>query len=93
LLKRNGVNVDKVYTSESLMCYKPSEQFYKIILNENSLINDEVLFVGDSLIDDVFGPSKINIKTCWLNRNKYAKRTITPDCEIHSLIELTHIIK
>ncbi len=92
VMQKNGVKVDKVYTSENLRCYKPSKQFYKTIINENRLLCDEVLFVGDSLTDDVFGPQKAGIKACWLNRNGKAGTTITPDYEIESLAELMQIV-
>ena len=29
----------------------------------------EVLFVGDSITDDILGPKTIGIKTVWLDRN------------------------
>ncbi len=93
VMKNNGVAADKIYTSESLMCYKPSKRFYETIVNENGLHYDEVLFVGDSLIDDVFGPQQVNIKTCWLNRTGNTSKTIVPDYEIHGLTELTRIIR
>ncbi len=92
VMKNNGITVDKIYTSENLRCYKPSAEFYNAIVNENGLLYNEVLFVGDSLTDDVLGPQNVNIKTCWLNREEKPRTEITPDYEIQSLMELTHII-
>lgn len=49
----------------------------------------EVLFVGDSLIDDVLGPQKLGIKTCWLNRkNLKIDHEIRPDFIVNNLNEL-----
>lgn len=92
VMQKNGITVDKIYTSESLRCYKPSAEFYNAIIKENGLLYNEVLFVGDSLTDDVLGPQNVNIKTCWLNREEKPRTEITPDYEIQSLMELTHII-
>lgn len=68
-MKKHRLAVDKVYTSENLKCYKPAPGFYNQILLENHLDAGEVLFVGDSLRDDVYGPQAAGIKAVWLNRN------------------------
>lgn len=70
VMQKNNITVHKVYTSENLKCYKPVGSFYTQILEENGLTPQEVLFVGDSLTDDVLGPKAIGIKTVWLDRNR-----------------------
>jgi len=60
---------------------------------DNGLRHDEVLFVGDNLVDDVLGPQQVNMKTCWLNRNRKPRTAITPDYEIQSLAELIQIFE
>ena len=70
VMQKNRIQVHKVYTSENLKCYKPSDQFYRQILDDNGLKPCDVLFVGDSVTDDVLGPKAIGIKTVWLDRNK-----------------------
>ena len=88
-LKNNDINIKNVFTSESLQIYKPKKAFYKRILDEIGADADEVLFVGDSLIDDVFGPQQFGIKTCWVNRkNINSDDKIKPDYTIYNLGEL-----
>ena len=69
VMHKNGIAVHKVYTSENLKCYKPAAQFFMKILDDNGLSPDEVLFVGDSITDDILGPKMIGMKTVWLDRN------------------------
>ena len=69
VMQKNDITVHKVYTSENLKCYKPAPRFYVQILEENGLFPQEVLFVGDSLTDDVLGPKAVGIKTVWLDRS------------------------
>lgn len=69
VMKRNGIRVHKVYTSENLKCYKPSPLFFEKILAENDLLPQKVLFVGDSITDDILGPKALNIKTVWVDRD------------------------
>lgn len=68
-MSKNDISVHKVYTSENLRCYKPNPAFYLSILKRNDLMAEEVLFVGDSVTDDILGPKSIGIKTAWIDRN------------------------
>lgn len=72
ILEDKNVNIKNIFTSESMQIYKPKPEFYKKILDKMRAGINEVLFVGDSLIDDVLGPQKLGIKTCWINRKKYS---------------------
>lgn len=82
---RNSLWVDYIYTSEDLRVYKPNERFYRLILEDLGLAPSEVLFCGDSLIDDVFGPQQLGIKACHINRRNEKSQTISPDYELNSL--------
>lgn len=92
-LERNGLSVKRIYTSESLQTYKPKREFYTAILEDMNLPPCEVLFVGDSLIDDVFGPSRVGIKTCHVNRKNTRYTDVMPDISVSSLAELPDAIK
>ena len=69
VMQNNNVTVHKVYTSENLKCYKPSGHFFTQILDDCALSANEVLFVGDSVTDDIMGPKAIGIKTVWIDRD------------------------
>ena len=69
VMQKNNISVHKVYTSENLKCYKPADQFFKKILDDNGLSANDVLFVGDSITDDIMGPKAIGMKTVWIDRN------------------------
>lgn len=91
-IKSNGLNIEKIYTSESLRVYKPRREFYETILADLNVKADETLFVGDSLIDDVSGPQKTGIRACWINRKGGTAEDIGPDFEIMDLRELFDIL-
>ena len=92
-IKRNNLKIEKVFTSESLRVYKPRKEFYDKILEELKVSANEALFVGDSLIDDVAGPQKAGLLTCWINRKGGMEGDICPNYEIKDLRELFDIIK
>ena len=69
VMRKNNITADKVYTSEDLRCYKPDRRFFDAVLADNDLPPQELLFVGDSVSDDVLGPKALGIKTVWIDRN------------------------
>lgn len=87
-LKNNDINIENVFTSESMQVYKPKSEFYLKILKALDADPDEVLFVGDSLIDDVIGPQNVGLKTCWINRKNADLGNVNPNYVVNSLTEL-----
>ncbi|RKJ40606.1 HAD family hydrolase [Acutalibacter sp. 1XD8-33] len=94
-LSRSGLEIPHVYTSESLGVYKPYPAFYEKILQGIGLSAAQVLFVGDSLLDDVAGPRRVGMKTCWVNRRrqKVPPSGEVPDFEVPSLTGLLNILR
>ena len=92
-LNRSGIVVDHIFTSEGLQVYKPQKVFYERILTELSLLPQEVLFVGDSLTDDIFGPKQVGMKTCWVNRKGPAAPVPPPDYVVPDLTGLPVILE
>lgn len=88
-MKINDISIDYIYTSESLMLYKPDVRFYKAILNDLRITAEDALFVGDSIIDDIIVPKQLGMKTCWINRKQFYNDTnINPDMVVSNLNEL-----
>ena len=92
-IKNNSINIDNIYTSEKLRVYKPRCEFYQFILDDLNISPQEMLFVGDSLIDDIWGPQQLNITTCWINRtNRNLRSSIQPDYTITHLDDLISML-
>ena len=93
-LKDNHLDIDQVYTSERIQKYKPSKDFYKYILNKEKVKAEETIFIGDSLIDDIQGPSLLYMSTILIDRfYNYKEGKIKPDYVIHHLNEILDIVK
>lgn len=91
VMEKNHITVHKVYTSENLKCYKPNPQFYQSILADAHLSPNDVLFVGDSIAEDISGPKALGIQTVWMDRqhtlaNHGQDHTITTLDELLSII-------
>lgn len=91
-LARSGITVDHVFTSEDLRVYKPQPVFYEKILAALSLQPEEVLFAGDSLTDDVYGPGQAGMKTCWVNRKGQPAPVPLPDYVVADLNGVAEIL-
>ena len=83
-MERNQLFVDK-----NLEAYLADLQS---IINDLHIAATDVIFIGDSLIDDVYGPQSVGMKTCWINRKGQKNASIKPDYEISDLKELYNII-
>lgn len=91
VMRKSNITVHKVYTSENLKCYKPTKRFFTHILEENGLSPQEVLFVGDSVTDDILGPKAASMKTVWIDRNELGGE-FGQDFRIVDLKELLDIV-
>lgn len=92
-LARSGITVDQIFTSEDLRVYKPQKAFYEAILSALTLPPEEVLFVGDSLTDDIYGPRQVGMKTCWVNRKGQPAPVSPPDYEVADLRGVPELLK
>ena len=83
-----------VFISEELGAQKPSTMFFEKALKAMGNPNkNECLILGDSLSGDILGGKNIGIDTCFVNlRNIKNETDITPNYEIHSLLELKEML-
>ncbi|WP_064093294.1 HAD family hydrolase [Rossellomorea aquimaris] len=71
---------------------KPETEMFQQALESISLQNDEVIMVGDNLMTDILGASRMGIKTVWVNRENKKLDKVIPDYEISQLRELLPLI-
>jgi 2-haloalkanoic acid dehalogenase type II len=91
-LKRNGIAVDEVITSEMLKLYKPHKRFYGKVLAKIGKKAEECTHIGDNLENDCNIPKSIGMKTIWVNRRK-KEPSSEPDFTVADLSEIDDIIK
>ncbi len=95
ILARNGLRFDAVVTSESARSYKPRPRIFEMALEALHVGPEQVLHVGDSLLADVEGASRLGMRTAWVNRSRLRRgRTDpTPDFEVESLAPVPGIVR
>lgn len=94
-MRYNNLSVDEVYTSERIRKYKPAEDFYQYILRCEACKNEEAVFIGDSLVDDVLGSQKVGLTTVWVNRKNQISlsETIKPDYVVNRIDEMKFFLQ
>ena len=46
---------------------KPDAKIYKTLLDRHNVAAEQVVHIGDNLIDDIYGANQVGIKTIWIN--------------------------
>src|SRR3989454_3613204 len=95
ILERNGLRFDAVVTSESAQTYKPRPRIFEAALESLRVRPSDVIHVGDSLVADVEGASRLGMRTVWVNRAALRRGPAdpTPDAEARDLNELPAIVE
>jgi len=71
---------------------KPDPSIFQHALDKMGLGKDEAIMVGDNLMTDILGASRIGMKSVWINRHNKERNEVLPDYEIKHLEELFPIL-
>ncbi len=94
-LQRLGIKdyFDYVITSSKHGLKKPHAPIFEDTLKALGVTEAESAFVGNSLREDVVGPSMVGMKTVYLGRKNETMPGVRPDATIKSLAELNDVLK
>lgn len=83
---------DFVLTSASCYYRKPHARAFEISLARWNITPNECVMIGDSLVADIYGAKKLNMKTIWLTRRAQFQaddmQRFKPDFSMRALTEL-----
>ena len=85
---------DRIIISGAFGIGKPDPSIFDHVLNETGCSADEALMIGDNLLTDILGSSRVGMRSVWINREGNPEHpTIQPTFEIENLQELLPILE
>ena len=95
LIERMGWKFDATLSSEGAKAYKPLPETFHRILEMLGAGSEECIYVGDTLLDDVFGSKGVGMRSVWINRTGavHDPNMPMPDYEISSLDQLSGLLR
>ncbi|MBU9712150.1 HAD family hydrolase [Evansella tamaricis] len=83
---------DQIVISGAFGRGKPDPSIFEHALSLVSLHKHEVIMVGDNLMTDILGASRVGIRSVWINRHNKERNEVEPTYEIQHLEELFPIL-
>lgn len=83
---------DQIVISGAFGRGKPDPSIFEHALELMGLQKDEVIMVGDNLMTDILGASRVGITSVWINRHDKERNEVIPSYEIKHLEELYPIL-
>lgn len=81
---------DEIFISSEVGFSKPDRRIFEYAMKKLAISNDEIIHIGDSLVSDVLGAKRANIKAIHLNKNN--KRCNDNHLDIHGLEEVLNFL-
>jgi ribonucleotide monophosphatase NagD (HAD superfamily) len=82
---------------KAIILGKPNKEFFKAALDDLGCLPNDVVMVGDDLINDIGGAQSLGIKSVLVKTGKYRKKLleksdIVPDAIMDSIAELAILL-
>ncbi|ARK30691.1 HAD family hydrolase [Halalkalibacter krulwichiae] len=71
---------------------KPDPSIFDHALEKMAMTKDEAIMVGDNLMTDILGASRVGMKSVWINRHNKERNEVQPTYEITHLDQLFPIL-
>jgi len=71
---------------------KPDPTIFEHVVDELGIDKEQAIMVGDNLMTDILGASRIGMKSVWINRENKERNDVIPTYEIKHLEELFSIL-
>lgn len=84
---------DEIVISGAFGRGKPDPTIFEHALTLMEVAKEEVVMVGDNLLTDILGASRVGMKSVWVNREQKEAGDVKPDFEILGLAELFSVLE
>lgn len=84
----NYFPLDRRIISGAVGFHKPDKRIFELLLNKFKIKPNEILMIGDDVINDIEGASKIGLMTCWVaNGREFPSNQILPNYIVKNLLD------
>ncbi|KAA0964920.1 HAD family hydrolase [Sporosarcina sp. ANT_H38] len=85
---------DQIIISGAFGIGKPDASIFQHVLAESGVTADEAIMVGDNLMTDILGASRVGMRSVWINReDKLPSEEVVPTYEIDHLEKLYPVLE
>ncbi|EEF59512.1 HAD family hydrolase [Pedosphaera parvula] len=89
-----AVFFDHIFISGEVGVDKPDPGIFKAALKESNYAPENILFVGDDPVRDVFGAGSLGLQTCWISHgNSWTANQSKPDFILREVTELPALLQ
>lgn len=81
---------DEVIASSEFMVRKPYEAFFELGISKFDISRDNIYYIGNDYYFDIYGSSRANLKSVWLNENNKEKNN---NLKVSNYIEINDFIQ
>lgn len=73
---------------------KPDASIFEYVMEKATVTKDDAIMVGDNLMTDILGSSRVNMRNVWINReDKPQNPDVIPTYEVTSLTEFLKLVQ
>src|SRR5699024_3272590 len=84
---------DNIIISGDFGSGKPDPKIFEYALEQQSLTKEDAIMIGDNLLTDILGASKLGMHSIWINHDDKEAKAAQPTYEIKRLKEVLPIIR
>lgn len=84
---------DEIVISGDFGKGKPDPAIFEHAVSLLGLSVEDCIMVGDNLMTDILGASRVGMKSVWINREGKTPENVQPTYEINDLLELIPLLK
>lgn len=83
---------DHIIVSGTFGCDKPDPRIFRASLQALGVTADDAIYIGDNLVNDIYGAHGVGMKAVWANYFGLTNHTEhRPDYEIHAITDLLEL--
>lgn len=84
---------DHIIISGEVGVGKPDPKIFEFALEKANILPEQAMMIGDNLMTDILGSSRVNMKNIWINHHGQSPTEVVPTYEVTSLAGILPIIE